>query len=58
MEEARDAVIKLKTLQPLLSPEDEETISILMDKQLTDQLTQSLKEAEKGKLEPLSSILK
>lgn len=58
LEEARDAVIKLKALQPLLSPEDEETLAILMDKQLIDQLTQSLKEAHKGKLEPLNSILK
>ncbi|TSC79269.1 MAG: hypothetical protein G01um101429_504 [Parcubacteria group bacterium Gr01-1014_29] len=57
-EEARNAVIKLKTLQPLLSPADEETLSILMDKHLMDHLAQSLDEAVRGKLEPLNKILK
>lgn len=57
LEEAREAVIKLKTLQPLLSPQDEETLAILMDQELMTELEKSLEEAEKGKIEPLTSIL-
>ncbi|OGZ54067.1 MAG: hypothetical protein A3H64_00460 [Candidatus Ryanbacteria bacterium RIFCSPLOWO2_02_FULL_45_11c] len=57
-EEAREAVIKLKTLKPFLMPRDEETLELLMDKELMTHLVKSLKETEKGKLEPLEHILK
>ncbi len=57
-EEAREAVIKLKTLKPFLLPRDEETLELLMDKELMAHLARSLKETEKGKLEPLDHILK
>lgn len=57
-EEAREAITKLKTLKPLLSSQDEETLSILMDKELLNHIGKSLKDAQKGKLEPLANILK
>lgn len=56
-EEAYEAVTKLSALKPLLSPQDEETLSILMDKKLMENLEKSLKEAGKGRLEPLKNIL-
>jgi predicted lipid-binding transport protein (Tim44 family) len=58
LEEARDAVTKLQTLRPLLSRADEETLAILIDRQLLDHLDKSLAEAARGKTEPLSRILK
>ena len=58
LEEAREAVVKLTTLKPFLSPEDEETLAVLMDKQLMTGLARSLEEIRKGKLEPLENILK
>jgi len=58
LEEAREAVVKIKTLKPLLSSKDEETLAILMDKELMSHLNKSLKEAEEGKIEPLGNILK
>ena len=57
-EEAKEAVIKIKTLKPRLSSKDEETLSILIDKGLMTHLDKSLKEAKEGKVEPLESILK
>ncbi len=56
-EEAQEAINKLKILKPLLTPQDEETLSILMDKKLLNHLDESLKEANEGKLEPLKNIL-
>ena len=58
LEEARDAVAKLRTLQPLLSPQDQETLAILMDQDLMQHLDKSLREAASGKTEPLAHILK
>lgn len=58
LEEAREAVTKLQTLKPLFSPQDEETLAILIDKELLNHLEKSLKEAEKGKVQPLKNILK
>ena len=58
LEEAREAVVKIKTLKPLLSPKDEETLAILMDKELMSHLDISLKEAKEGKIEPLENVLK
>ncbi|HEX7455878.1 MAG TPA: hypothetical protein VF303_00205 [Candidatus Nanoarchaeia archaeon] len=57
-EEAREAVVKIKTLKPLLSPKDEETLSILMDKELRVHLNKSLMEEKGGKVEPLENVLK
>jgi len=56
-EEAREAVTKLSVLKSLLSSQDEETLSILIDKKLMAHLDKSLKEVKKGKLEPLKNIL-
>ncbi|OGF22190.1 hypothetical protein A2Y83_03565 [Candidatus Falkowbacteria bacterium RBG_13_39_14] len=56
-EEAQEAINKLKILKPLLTPQDEETLSILMDKKLLSHLDKSIKEANEGKLEPLKNIL-
>lgn len=58
LEEAREAVLKLSTLKPLLTPQDEETLALLMDKKLMIQLEKSLGQAEAGKLEPLHNILR
>ena len=57
LEEAHEAITKLKTLSSLLTPQDQETLALLMDKELARQLEQSVDEAKKGKLEPLESIL-
>lgn len=56
LEEAREAIMKLKTLKPFLSPQDQETLSILMDRELVSHLKKSLKEASAGKFEPLKNI--
>jgi len=56
-EEAREAINKLKTLKQFLSPRDEESLALLMDKALMVHLEKSLAEAQKGKVEPIESIL-
>lgn len=56
-EEARETISKLRTLQPFLTAQDEETLSILMDKKLMTHLEKSLDESEKGKLEQINKIL-
>jgi len=56
--EAQEAVIKLRTLKPFLTPRDEETLALLMDKELMAHLAKSLREAEKNKVEPLENILR
>lgn len=58
LEEARDAVAKLRTLQPLLSPQDAETLAILIDQDLMRHLDKSLRETAAGKTKPLAHILK
>lgn len=57
LEEAREAVIKLGVLKPFLSPQDEETLALLMDKKLMTHLERSMNEASAGQLEPLENIL-
>lgn len=58
LEEAKDAVTKLKSIKPFLTPADEETLGILIDKELVKTLSKSLAEAKKGKYVPLESVLK
>ncbi|KKT96548.1 MAG: hypothetical protein UW97_C0008G0005 [Parcubacteria group bacterium GW2011_GWA2_45_15] len=57
LEEAKDAVIKLKSIKPFLTRADEETLGILIDKELVSNLSKSLSEAQRGEYEPLESIL-
>lgn len=57
-EEAREAAITLKNLQKYLSSSELETLEILLDKKTVCQLSKSLKETKKRKLEPLEKILK
>lgn len=57
LEQAHEAVITLKTVKPLLSLQDRETLALLMDKELMSNLERSVQEAENGKLEPLENIL-
>lgn len=57
LEEAHEAITKLKALSSLLTSQDQETLALLMDKKLMQQLEQSADEAKQGKLEPLESIL-
>ena len=57
LEEAREAVIKLGTLKSFLSPQDEETIALLMDTKLMVHLERSMNEASDGQFEPLENIL-
>ena len=45
LEEAKDAVTKLKSIKPFLTPADEETLGILIDKELE----QSLQKFDRGK---------
>jgi len=58
LDQAREAVIRLRTLKPFLSPQDQETLALLMDKEFMVHLEKSLKEEEEGRIEPLESILK
>jgi len=57
-EEAREAVITLKNLRKYLTSAELETLEILLDKKNVHQLSESLKEARAGKLEPFENILK
>lgn len=58
LEEAQEAVVRLSTLQKFLSPGDEETLTLLMDKKFMNHLGKSLSEVKKSKLSPLVSVLK
>ena len=58
LEDAREAIYRLRTLRPLLSPADAETLAILMDRELVEHLGKSLQEETSGKVEPLRNILK
>lgn len=55
---AHEAVKTLWTLTPLLSSKEEETLAVLVDKELVSQLDKSLSEVRKGRTEPLKNILK
>ena len=56
-ERARDAVLTLQDSRSALSPQDEETLGILIDDRLMGHLATSMREAKQGKVEPLESIL-
>ena len=58
LEEAKDAVTKLKSIKPFLTRSDEETLGILIDKELMETLSKSLDEAGRGEYKPLRSVLK
>lgn len=58
LEEAKEALFKLNFLKQYLTPQDEETLEILMDKKIMARLEKSLIEAKNGQFEPLSNILK
>ena len=57
LEEAKDAVTKLKSIKPFLTDADEETLGILIDKELVNILSKSLSEAKRGEYKPLESVL-
>lgn len=57
LKEAESAVRKLAQIKPLLSPQDEETLEILMDQELMNTLSNSIREAEAGEYEPIETIL-
>ncbi|HBH45894.1 MAG: hypothetical protein A2445_00280 [Candidatus Jacksonbacteria bacterium RIFOXYC2_FULL_44_29] len=56
LEEAQQAVMTLKTLKGLLSPQDTESLSLLLDQELMVDLEASLAEAAAGQVEPLEVI--
>lgn len=56
-EKAREAVIVLKTVNPLLSPVEKETLEILMDKDLMEDLEKSLADTKAGRISKLETIL-
>ena len=58
LEDAREAIYRLRTLRPLLTPGDAETLAILMERELMIHLGKSLQEEASGKMEPLRNILK
>lgn len=58
LEEAREAVFKLNFLKQYLTPQDEETLEILMDKKIMAHIEKSVIEAKNEQFEPLSNILK
>ncbi len=56
-ERAKNAVFVLRETCASLSSQEEETLGILMDKELMSQLNASLREAKIGNTEPLENIL-
>ncbi len=57
-EKAQKSMITLLSLKDALTKAELETLEILLDKKILNQLTESFKEAKKGKLEPIENILK
>lgn len=58
LEEAKDAVTRLKSIKPFLTPADEETLGILIDKELVSTLSKkSMNEFKRGEYEPPESVL-
>jgi len=57
-EEAKEAIITLKKIAPLLSRSQLETLEILMDKELTKTLLESVKEADRGEVVPFEKAKK
>lgn len=55
-EEAREAIVRLKTLKRFLTSADLETLEILLDKQSMETLSKSVEEARTGKYEPIKKI--
>jgi len=56
-ERAKNAVFILRDSQSELSEQDQETLDILIDKELMGRLRESLYDARHGNTEPLESIL-
>jgi len=56
-EKAKEATLTLLSLKDTLSVSELETLEILLDKETKDQLTESVADAKKGRVEPLDSIL-
>lgn len=57
-EKARESMATLLSLKDVLTKAELETLEILLDKKILNQLAESFKEAKKGKLEPIENILK
>jgi len=57
-EKARVAALTLLALKEVLTKSQLETLKLLLDQESLNQISKSLKEAKKGKLEPMESILK
>ena len=57
-EKARVAALTLLALKEVLTKSQLETLELLLDQESLNQISKSLKEAKKGKLEPIESILK
>jgi len=56
-EKAREATLTLLALKDTLTSGELETLEILLDKSTKDQLAESLRDAEEGRVDPLDSIL-
>jgi hypothetical protein len=54
---ARNATLTLRSLISKLNPAQRETLSILLDKKTSDQLSKSFKDAKKERFAPIESIL-
>ena len=57
-EKARAVALTLLALKEVLTKSQLETLELLLDQESLNQISKSLKEAKKGKLEPIESILK
>ena len=57
-EKAREAAFTLLALKHTLTSGELETLEILLDKESANQIAQSMKEAQEGKLEPIKNILR
>lgn len=57
-EKAREAALTLLALKHTLTAGELETLEILLDKASANQIAQSMKEAQEGKLEPIENIVR
>lgn len=56
-EKAQEAVVAIKTLRPMLSPSELETLELLLDIDAMKTIEKSLEEADQGIYEPLEKVI-
>lgn len=56
-EKAREAVVAIKTLRPMLSPSELETLELLLDAEAMKTIERSVEEADSDIYEPLEKAI-